>query len=539
MFVSHVVFAATYYVATNGSDIYTTTQAQKLTSPWKTIKKAASMVVPGDVVLVKSGIYSGDIRLRISGTATQSITFKAYPGDNPIIDLNGGWPAAEGTEVRWWFGVVSIFGDYNVIDGFEIRNGTSGARSFGGGQGVEIRGNHNTVRNCIVRNIQDAGMRIRGSYTTIEENEVYDVSLNNKLDAYPGGDWGSGIAISGNNSNLLTGNVIRNNIVHNVWGEGIYGYYGISNTLLEGNIVYNYYALGLGLSGSRNGIIRNNIIYNPSDSPAHFGGWGGLCIVNDNLSTISDTCINNLVYNNFVYGCGIYVQRFAPANTSLLIDTKIYNNTVINTEKNPIELGGTKINTIVRNNILVGLWNTTLYGSVSISSNNYMSTIPPSNSGLSSATNIIGDALAYLDKAPGSVASGQLTKEWFKLTANSPARDHGISLFEVTNDAFGNIRDLASPDIGAHEYLITDDVSALKSPLFELFPNPGTTNFTVKFSGIQTNERVQIYNSIGILFKELNVISLNQKVNIDDLSNGLYFINLKSQPQQVLKFLKQ
>ena len=45
------------------------------------------MVAAGDTVVVRSGSYSGDIRFRISGTATLPITFKAYPGENPIIDL--------------------------------------------------------------------------------------------------------------------------------------------------------------------------------------------------------------------------------------------------------------------------------------------------------------------------------------------------------------------------------------------------------------------------------------------------------------------
>ena len=49
--------AATYYVATNGLDSYTSTQAQNTNTPWKTIQKAATVAVAGDIVSIKGGTY--------------------------------------------------------------------------------------------------------------------------------------------------------------------------------------------------------------------------------------------------------------------------------------------------------------------------------------------------------------------------------------------------------------------------------------------------------------------------------------------------
>jgi len=527
--------ASTYYVDSNGNDAYTTAQAMNIATPWKTIKKAALMVVGGDVVLVRTGVYTGDIRLRIFGSENNPITFKAYLDEKPIIDLKGNYPASEGDIIAWWFGVVNMLSDYNIIDGFEIRNGTGGTKGSGGGQGIVINGNHNTVKNCIIHNIQDAGVRIKGSYETIDSNQVYDACLNNLNSS--GVDWGSGIAISGPNTGIqLTGNVIRNNIVHDVWGEGIYGYYGITNTLMEENIVYNSFALGIGLSGSINGIIRNNLVYKTSDFS---GSTGGIAVVNDNTSTKQDICTNNLVCNNFIYGLSIFINRFKASNTSQINDTRIYYNTLVNPEKQPLLLGGNQNNTLIKNNIFVGLWNSTLNTSVAASSNNYWSTIPPTGFGLSSNSDIIGDASLYFAKYPGSVAAGQLTREWFSLTVNSPAINHGVPLSEISTDAFGTIRNTITPEIGAYEYSINADVKNFTSPLFQLFPNPTKGNLTLELSALQVGESVQIYNTMGKLIKELNISSLCQQVNVNDLINGYYFIFLKNHPSQTLKFIKQ
>lgn len=443
--------SVTYYVSTIGNDNNTLEQAKNPDTPWKTIKKAASIAGSGDIVLVRNGVYIEEVRLRNFGTENQPITFKAYPGENPVIDLNGRFPATEGGVEGWWFGVISMLGDYNIVDGFEIRNGKSAVKGSGGGQGVEINGNHNIVRNCVIYNIQDAGIRIRGNYSTVEGNQIYDACLFNINGSNAtGGAWGSGISIAGlNNGTILSGNVIRNNKVHNIWGEGIYGYYGISNTLMEGNVVYDTYALGIGLSGSANGIIRNNLVYKSTDG---LGGWGGIVVANDNNSKIQDICNNNLVYNNFVYGSSIEIQRYLASATSQIIDTRIYYNTVINPNGDPLIMGGTQINTTIRNNIFFGSWSKPLYASPKVNGNNYWRATPGTDFNLSSPTDIIGDASAYLVKSSGKPAAGQLTRDWFKLTSDSPARSHGVPLPEVKTDAFGSNRDPVNPDIGAHEY---------------------------------------------------------------------------------------
>jgi photosystem II stability/assembly factor-like uncharacterized protein len=77
-----------------------------------------------------------------------------------------------------------------------------------------------------------------------------------------------------------------------------------------------------------------------------------------------------------------------------------------------------------------------------------------------------------------------------------------------------------------------------ENKLFSIYPNPSNESITIKLNDINDKQQLQIYNSIGVLLKECEV-SQKSKINIADLSNGLYFICLKNQRQLSLKFIKQ
>jgi hypothetical protein len=72
-----------------------------------------------------------------------------------------------------------------------------------------------------------------------------------------------------------------------------------------------------------------------------------------------------------------------------------------------------------------------------------------------------------------------------------------------------------------------------------LYPNPATTNLTIELPVVQVNEKAQIYNTLGRLVKEINVSSNIQQVNIEYLTNGVYFVRLISSPNISLMFIKQ
>ena len=87
-----LVQAATYCVATTGSDSNTGTQS----SPFRTIKKAISVLYPGDTLYIRGGNYDEDIdsgKQTIPAGASWSsvITITAYSGESVTIKRVSLW----------------------------------------------------------------------------------------------------------------------------------------------------------------------------------------------------------------------------------------------------------------------------------------------------------------------------------------------------------------------------------------------------------------------------------------------------------------
>jgi len=76
----------TVYVATHGSNNNSGTEAQ----PYRTLLHAVNNAQPGDVIVMRGGVYETDDTIRInntSGTADKPITVFAYPGEQPVLDF--------------------------------------------------------------------------------------------------------------------------------------------------------------------------------------------------------------------------------------------------------------------------------------------------------------------------------------------------------------------------------------------------------------------------------------------------------------------
>ncbi len=78
------VHSTEYYIAKNGDNNGPGT----FSNPWKTIAKANSTLQPGDIVYIRAGVYSETISPSRSGTPGNHITYKAYPGEIPVIDCS-------------------------------------------------------------------------------------------------------------------------------------------------------------------------------------------------------------------------------------------------------------------------------------------------------------------------------------------------------------------------------------------------------------------------------------------------------------------
>ena len=74
--------AATYYVAPNGSN----SGAGSIDSPWATFDHTMDHLQPGDVLVLKDGVYKQSLNIKVSGTSGKPITIKAQTDGSAVVD---------------------------------------------------------------------------------------------------------------------------------------------------------------------------------------------------------------------------------------------------------------------------------------------------------------------------------------------------------------------------------------------------------------------------------------------------------------------
>lgn len=190
--------ARTWHVSGAGDDTNPGTSAK---SAFRTLKKAVSVVEPGDTVLIGNGTYtdtdsaseSAVLHLTRHGSPGQWTTWKAAPGARPEIVATHGWNA------------ILVTGSYHIIDGLTLTGGNDaivlvdayndskndqkdGKRYWGAPRfntnGINIDGRRNTpdqkphhiiVRNCVVSKFPGGGLiAIEADYITFEDNLIFD-----------------------------------------------------------------------------------------------------------------------------------------------------------------------------------------------------------------------------------------------------------------------------------------------------------------------------------------------------------------------------
>jgi len=449
---------AIYYVAPYGSD---SNAGTSISAPWATLAHAASNVGAGNTCLVRGGVYTAGMTLSGSGTASSPIIFRNFPGEIPIVNIGGAVPPG-----GFYTGAITISGNYNIVSGFFVTNS--------GGDGFDIDNNAGTANNNVIKNCTSCynvnnGINVRGSYNIIANNNVYANCQNNAYGALNSSyTWGSAVSIggyrnSGSSLPLLTGNVLCYNTIHGNWGEGLYGYYGIQNTTLFNNTVYNNWNVNIGLADSINGLMYNNLSYfinapqvTPGSATSTYMGmkcaYGG-CFMRE-ADTVPDLPSNNIAYNNLVYGLPIGLANF-QGDTDNFSNNQFYFNTVINPDPLFGSLTGkafvyqlsTASGTVLENNILMGSADNAYSLTLATEGhNNWLATSP----GIPTAgSDIYGDATGWMAETPGSANQTVLSIPWFSLLSGSPCIGAGVAVSGAgSTNALGVAR-ASTPNIGA------------------------------------------------------------------------------------------
>ena len=271
--------AATYYVSTHGKDSNPGTAAQ----PFRTITHAYSFAGPGVTILVSPGTYTDytsgwGIHLGASGTASSPIVLQSRVAGAAIIDGRNASDRNVG---------VYIDGNYNVVDGFEIKGGPKGGVSL-----YPEGGNYNQIRNCNIHNngnpANSSGDGQCGIYSCQGTSTSPSTSGNIYSANYihdngrSGSNLDHGLYLCGNNE-VIINNVVTGNATH---GLQVAGYTTVNNMKVCNNVFANNGKNGIILWQALNGVdIQNNILY--KNGHAGIGSWdahGSGVIVDHNLS---------------------------------------------------------------------------------------------------------------------------------------------------------------------------------------------------------------------------------------------------------------
>ncbi len=246
----------------------TITVAQSGTAHYRYIQYALDAAAPGDTILVRAGVYTEPVYLRVSGTPTAPVTLKAYPGERPVIQ-----PYADGRTAN-----VALTGRWLVLDGFEIR---------GGRHGVVVSGGNNLVQN----------------------NYIHDNGQG-----CPGELCGQGVIVSSASDVAIVNNRIERN-----------GLNGVSPWLLHGIYVSDYF----GPATSRVSVIGNTV---REHAGAGLQAWTASTVTTDVLlqgntfennvmEVILSSVQNSVLRSNTFVHTGTHPATNAPRSIMLWLDS--------------------------------------------------------------------------------------------------------------------------------------------------------------------------------------------------------------------------
>jgi len=477
-----------YYVSTSGND----NNPGTLGLPWRTIQHAANVVMAGDTVFVRGGVYKEHVNVPVSGNATAGyITFQSYPGETAIVDGTGlGVPNGQ-------YGLFNIDSQsYLIIQGFEIRNYKTsstkyvpiGIYIYGAGSNLQILNNHlhniqTSARGC---NANALGLAV---YGTQAPDSIHNLTIaGNEIDHLKTG-CSETISMDGNVQYF----VVTNNLIHHNNNIGIdaIGFEGVAppgsmcgsdpcdrarDGLIAENTVYKitsygnpaygnqYAADGIYVDGGTRIVIERNRIHHVDL---------GIEMASEHAGKTTDNIIarDNLIYfgNSAGISIGGYANRVGGSDSCAIVNNSLLYNDRKNTGSGEFQVQFHATNNVFKNNIAYATRQGLLV-------NNFTKSEPnPADvdfnvyySAVGTNANFIWNGKSYTGFAAYQSGTGKdpdsffahplyvnLTTPDLHVASNSPAVNAGINLglgIVGTVDFAGNPRVQGSNiDIGSYE----------------------------------------------------------------------------------------
>ncbi len=314
-----------HFVTTSGSDSNDGSGCR----PWATIQHAASVVNPGDNVIVEDGTYPETVLVNRSGTSTSQISFRAMhkwgakiaPPQSTtaiIFDITANYVTLQDFE---------IIGTPNVAVAVKAHYGYTGDKILG--NNVHSMGNGSTVASQYGAGcLSGAAIEPGGDNSYTNGNVIWDIGWHR--DRMTGGQNGQG----------------QCHMQH-----GIYITAG-TNSFVQNNVIYGVYQ-GYSIhvnSTIANVMVTNNTLFNGGDSYHNDGGPIMFQCANNTGSTCDYNSFSNNIVSNWQrdpwgFGCFSETNGTGTFGTHNVWANNLTDNTCDMSQNQFVT--GTLVNTIV------------------------------------------------------------------------------------------------------------------------------------------------------------------------------------------------
>jgi hypothetical protein len=430
------------FVAFDGSD---TAGDGSLSQPYRAIEKGCAAALPGDAIALRGGTWNTALEsCSAKGTADQPVHVRPHSGESVVLDATG-YTLASNQHV-----LQVTHANWVVVDGIEVRGSSGRGVGYYESTGVMLR-------NLKVHDVAFRALGGGGDEIVIENNEVWNASLTNANNSSGGSGWPGAIQTYARADGSPSKNVvIRNNYVHDAWGECVIALFADGVTI-EGNRLRDCYSVSLYVDNSKNVRVERNQIWTTTDKYNKNGARAsGITFASESYGgSVPKQAIENLVIaNNLITQTGMGISRWQdPANTlahNTWNGVQILHNGIRGATKVslyiesvgslPAPAGG-----IVMNNVI---WKGAGGDAVLEDANAWQvgpNAWPDGKPGAdASAASITGD--------PGML--GPLSADdpnGFRLGPSSPCEEQGAPAPPVTTDFWCAPRSPSSPSLGIHE----------------------------------------------------------------------------------------
>lgn len=369
-----------------------------------------------------------------------------------------------------------------------------------------------------------------------------------------------------------TGNIIRGNSIgsekDSLISMGINVTFG-QYTIIEKNDVQNLrnrgqivYSPGIASLAGTGDIIRNNVVHNISVDGGYYGGIG---IILNGISTLKG-CINT-VYNNMVYD----IQSSSPEESAVACGIELRNQEYAKIYYNSIFLSGTGnnkagsaglyitndcLNSVVKNNILLNTRDESPYSAFALNDCSSAGLVSDYNN-LFVAENQNNFLIRKNEVNYKNLSDWRLTGMDIHSFNEMPPFENpglhidrrpevciamvGTPIYGIDTDIDGEERSLQTPDIGADEFdCLINEVQQTNLPhSFELgqnFPNPFNPCTTISWELAEESiVTLKVFNALG---EEVVTLVNNEYQNAgkhstlfitnSSLTSGVYFYRLEA-----------